>query len=140
MPLKFNLNAVDGMDDNFAEAAEMLERNLGSQETRKALRAALEIVNKDARRRVNTITGNLESGIKTTIETAADAPTVIETGVSYARTRAHHAHLVEGGHGGPHPAKAHPFWKPAVELHVEEAVNAVLVEAMNAMLDTLKEH
>lgn len=32
-----------------------------------------------------------------------------------AGARAPHAHLVEYGHGGPHPAPAHPFLRPAKE-------------------------
>jgi hypothetical protein len=30
-----------------------------------------------------------------------------------ARAKAPHAHLVEYGHGGPNPAPAHPFLRPA---------------------------
>lgn len=39
-----------------------------------------------------------------------DLPSVI---VGVDRKRAPHAHLVEFGHGGPHPAPAHPYLRPA---------------------------
>lgn len=34
--------------------------------------------------------------------------------------RAPHAHLVEFGHGGPHPAPAHPFLRPAKERVISQ--------------------
>lgn len=43
------------------------------------------------------------------------------------------AHLVEGGHGGPKPAPAHPFLEPAaqsVEEQVNDAILAKLLEGM----------
>lgn len=44
-----------------------------------------------------------------------------------------HAHLVENGHGGPHPAPEHPFMAPAYEAAKEEAyaiMKAKLIEAI----------
>lgn len=32
-----------------------------------------------------------------------------------------HAHLVEYGHGGPHPAPPHPFVRPSFDRRVDEA-------------------
>lgn len=43
-------------------------------------------------------------------------PTLNHPAVAFAGIRprkAPHAHLVEFGHGGPHPAPAHPFVRPA---------------------------
>ncbi len=36
-----------------------------------------------------------------------------------------HAHLVEDGHGGPHPAPAHPFVRPAFDATKDEAFSNV---------------
>lgn len=36
------------------------------------------------------------------------------------KATAPHAHLVELGHGGPHPAGPHPFMRNAVEQHRRE--------------------
>lgn len=48
--------------------------------------------------------------------TLRNAGKVIEEGeVVKVRFKAPHAHLVEFGHGGPHPAPAHPFLRPAKE-------------------------
>lgn len=37
------------------------------------------------------------------------------------RKIAPHAHLVEFGHGGPHPAPAHPFFRPALQETMPQA-------------------
>lgn len=138
MPLTFDLNAVDGLDDAFAQAAGKLEEKIGSEQAKRKIRDALKLITEDAKARVHSITGHLVSGIKCYVETHTDAPTEITVGVSYARTKAYHAHLVEGGHGGPHPARAHPFWKPAVQAHGTEAVNALIDELLDEMEDTIE--
>ena len=138
MPLSFDLNAVDGLDDALAEAAGKLEEKIGSDQAKRKIRAALSLITKDAQARIHSITGNLKSGVKYYVETHSDAPTEITVGVSYTRTRAHHAHLVEGGHGGPHPARAHPFWQPAVQAHGTEAVNALINELLDEMDDSIE--
>lgn len=137
MPVSFDLNNVDGLDDRLANAAAELERLLGAEDAKAKIAAAMKLVTDDAKARVHSITGHLAAGIKTTITTAADAPTVIETGISYARTRAHHAHLVEGGHGGPHPAPPHPFWAPAVTAYGDEAAEKLEQLAQELMMQAL---
>jgi HK97 gp10 family phage protein len=44
-----------------------------------------------------------------------------------------HGHLVEFGHGGPHPAPAHPFVRPAIDetlplvhRHIEEGLKEII--------------
>lgn len=138
MPLSFDLNAVNGLDDRLADAAIELENKLGGDQAKKTIKAALAPLTEDAKTRIDSITGNLAGGVKVYVDTAVDAPTEITVGVSYKRTRAHHAHLVEGGHGGPHPAQPHPFWQPAVEAHGDEAVAALLDEVMEAMEDAME--
>jgi HK97 gp10 family phage protein len=62
-------------------------------------------------------TGNL----KKAAYAAVSAETATKMPFAFAGIRprkAPHAHLVEYGHGGPHPAPAHPFVRPAWdELH-----------------------
>lgn len=52
----------------------------------------------------------------------ADLPSVI---VGVDRKKAPAAHLVELGHGGPHPAPAHPFLRPAFAMFRRDAVTLV---------------
>lgn len=138
MPLSFDLNNLDGLDDALANAAIKLEEKLGSDQAKRKIRKALSLLTDDAKARIHSITGNLAGGVRCWVETSADAPTEITVGVSYKRTRAHHAHLVEGGHGGPHPAPPHPFWEPAVRAHATEAVEAMLDELAEEMEDAIQ--
>lgn len=43
------------------------------------------------------------------------------------------AHLVEGGHGGPHPAPPHPFVKPAMDANMA-AMNTIIAAELRAGL------
>ena len=126
MALKFNLSAIDGLDNELAQAAGKLERLVGSEKTKSTVKRVLRPLTDDAKARIHSLTGHLRDSIETRVETYADRPTQIEVGISYKRhKKARHAHLVEGGHGGPHPAPPHPFWEPAVLVHGQEAVDAV---------------
>lgn len=128
MSISFNLSALDGLDDRFAAAAK-LENEVDSDSFKASVKGAMEPINEEARSRIHSITGKLAGAIETTVKVSADAPTEIEVGISYTRHKgAHHAHLVEGGHGGKHPAKPHPFWEPAVKAHGEDAVDALETE------------
>jgi HK97 gp10 family phage protein len=69
-------------------------------------------------------TGNLK---KSTYATAYP-PTTSSSAVAFAGIRprkAPHAHLVEYGHGGPHPAPPHPFVRPAWDGVKEEVKNDI---------------
>ena len=137
MALKFDLSSFDRLDDDFAKAAGKLETLVGSEKTKTQVKAALKPMEDDAKSRIHSITGSLKNSIETRVTTHTDAPTEIEVGISYKRhPKAHHAHLVEGGHGGPHPAPPHPFWEPAVQLHGQQAVDA-LEELMEDLADQL---
>lgn len=126
MSISFDLSAFDRLDERFAAAAARLERDMDSAEFKAAVKGAMEPINQDARARIHSITGHLAGAVETYVKTSADAPTEIEVGISYTRHKsAHHAHLVEGGHGGPHPAPPHPFWEPAVAAHGEDAADAL---------------
>lgn len=138
MGMKFDLSAMDGLDVQLAEAGTKLERLVGSAQTKTKIKAGMRVITDDAKARINSITGNLAGGIETRVITSYAAPTEIEVGISYKRHKnARHAHLVEGGHGGPHgPAQPHPFWMPAVEAHGEEAVEK-LEDTVNDLIDEL---
>lgn len=57
-------------------------------------------------------------------------PSVI---IGIDRKKAPHAHLVEFGHGGPHPAPAHPFIRPAVSV-ARPLVIAVIENRLRKLL------
>ncbi len=47
------------------------------------------------------------------------------------------AHLVERGHGGPHPAPPHPFARPAWDEHKSRVPGAVAAEAWKGIKEEL---
>ena len=137
MSITFDLSPIDGLDDELAEKAVRLERLVGSAQTKQEIKNAMKPITEDAKARIHSVKGRLVKAIETRVTTSFDAPTEIEVGISYKRHKnAHHAHLVEGGHGGPHPAPPHPFWQPAVEAHGEEAAQA-LEDRINDLIDEL---
>ena len=133
MALKFDLSAFDNLDNELARASGKLERLMGTERAKGKIKGALRPLTDDAKARIHSLSGHLRDSIETRVETYADRPTQIEVGISYKRHKeARHAHLVEGGHGGPRPAPPHPFWEPAVLAHGEEAV-----EALEGMADEI---
>jgi HK97 gp10 family phage protein len=66
-------------------------------------------------------TGNLKSAVYAKL---APSKNVAFAGIRGGR--APHAHLVEYGHGGPQPAPAHPFFRPAVDESKDFARQVVI--------------
>ena len=68
------------------------------------------------------ITGNLHGSIHTgKIKKRRMGGKAITIGVHYKEHAAYYSNPVEHGHGGPAPAPAHPFVRPAFDTRVEEA-------------------
>jgi HK97 gp10 family phage protein len=61
---------------------------------------------------------------------AAEGPSVI-AGINLKR--APHAHLVEFGHGGPHPAPPHPFLRPAA-IAARPLVRQIIEDGLKRLL------
>lgn len=105
---------TSGFNELFAQL-EAAGANLAAA-SREAVRAGAEPIIEEAKATVGVKTGNLRESIKVksvtqsgnaaTANIVADAP---------------HAHLVEHGHGGPHPAPPHPFLEPAFISRMDEA-------------------
>ncbi len=135
LSINFDLSAFDHLDDTLAEKAARLENLAGSESAKGKIKAALKPITDDAKGRIHSLTGHLRDSVESRVTTYPDAPTEIEVGISYKRHKlARHAHLVEGGHGGPHPAPPHPFWEPAVQAHGQEAAQA-LEDTIGEMID-----
>ena len=67
------------------------------------------------------ITGDLHDSIKTDKVRNSKGRRYITTGVHYKERGAFYANPVEFGHGGPAPAPAHPFVRPAFDTRSNEA-------------------
>ena len=80
------------------------------------------------------ITGALHDSIHTgRVKKRREGGKAITIGVHHSEKGAYYANPVEYGHGGPGPAPAHPFVRPAFDTKAEEAyenIKAVLRDAL----------
>ena len=134
--MKFDITPLSKFDYDLEAALRRLTRIEGLPKARATIRKAMQLLINDAKGRVNNRTGHLSSAIQFRFSGKFDATQISEMGVSYKRTKARHAHLVEGGHKGPKPAPPHPFWGPAVDETGPE-VSSALADAVNEILDEL---
>ena len=72
------------------------------------------------------ITGDLHDSIRTgNVRKKAGGGKKITIGVHYKDKGAYYANPVEFGHGGPAPAPAHPFVRPAFDTRSDEAYEEI---------------
>ena len=72
------------------------------------------------------ITGALHGSIHTgRVKKRREGGKAITIGVHYSEKGAFYSNPVEYGHGGPAPAPAHPFVRPAFDTRAEEAYNNI---------------
>jgi len=89
------------------------EKKLADYINKNAEQTAKQIA-ADARASVNVVTGNLKRSIKAKKSKFEDGGWIVQA-------TAPHAHLVEYGHGGPRPAPAHQFLRPALDKNIAAA-------------------
>lgn len=132
--MKAELTGFDKLAFDLDAAARDLVQIVGRPKARGTIRKGLNLVIDDAKSRVHVVKNCLQPSILIRFSSKYDEQLIANMGVSYKYTRAHHAHLVEGGHKGPHPAPAHPFWAPAMAAQSGKALDAI-VDAVNDLLD-----
>ncbi len=79
------------------------------------------------------ITGDLYGSISTDPVRSKGGKKYITTGVHYKTRSAYYANPVEFGHGGPAPAPAHPFVRPAFDVRQNEAYENMKSVLRNAL-------
>ena len=94
---------------NFSEFEEKLADHINENAEQIARQIAA-----DARAKVNVVTGNLRKGIKA-------KKSKFEDGGWIVLSSAPHSWIVEHGHGGPKPAPAHAFLRPALNANIDAA-------------------
>lgn len=109
--------AFKGMDEFQEKLAKIVDAATGREIKDVLMRPAI-LIRDDAKRRVKVKTGNLRKGIFAS-RGDENRPSVL-VGVNFKT--APHAHLVEFGHGGPHPAPPHPFMRPAIDANSSRAI------------------
>ena len=141
---------ADSMDLNI-EGIEELEKQMESlikavhpDKVEPVLLDAARVIANDARRRApKGKTGNLKRSIvakKTKRRGGMSAALGLNAGEAAPAItaidfrKAPHAALVEFGHGGPHPAPAHPFFRPAWDAN-REKVTRQIIEDINNLID-----
>jgi len=120
------MNEVHGLDE-LNRKFEMLAKVGEDKGVREGVQGIAEEMRDDMRSRVRVKTGHLRDGIV--------AKPFRKTGESLSFVAIHygvapHAHLVEYGHGGNHPAPPHPFFRPVVDQF-----QGIYPERMNVLLN-----
>lgn len=123
---------VFGLEDS-VRAFKNAENAFGATPLKECLMVLAKQVRDLAKNHVGRKTGRLRENIFAA-PGKADLPSVI---VGVDRKRAPHAHLVEFGHAGPHPASAHPFLRPAFDAMRTAAKRIVGQEINNRIIRKL---
>lgn len=125
--IKFSVDAV-GMQDVIRQLDNASELRGAS---RRALTAGAEIVLRAAKDLAPVRTGELKRALRVGRRLTTKDTSQVEVGAFSGE--APHAHLVEGGHGGPRPAPPHPFLQPAVEMTEADVIDAIMEELTRSL-------
>jgi HK97 gp10 family phage protein len=105
---------LDGFPD-FLKAVERLPDRLKRMELLKVLRREAKPTVQAAKRNVRKKSGKLERSITTITGKSKIYPNILVGPSVKGKNEGFHGHLIEFGHGGPHPAPAFPFMRPAYD-------------------------
>ena len=121
MPLE--LQGADDLKDDLTNMAANLEFGSGVDRALKAGAVPIEQqMLSNAARDPKIITGDLHGSIRTgRVKKRKLGGKAVTIGVHYKEKGAYYANPVEHGHGGPAPAPAHPFVRPAFDTRADEA-------------------
>ena len=121
MPLE--MQGADDLRDDLTNMAANLEFGAGVNRALEAGAAPIEqqmLANAASDPKI--ITGALHDSIHTgKVKKRRMGGKAITIGVHHKEKGAYYANSVEAGHGGPAPAPAHPFVRPAFDTRVDEA-------------------
>lgn len=125
--LGVNLRGFDDLQDDMVNMAAALEHGPG---VNRALRAGAVPIEEQMLHNASTdpkiITSDLHDSIRTgNVRQKRGGGKRITIGVHYKERGAYYANPVEFGHGGPAPAPAHPFVRPAFDTRSDDAYEAI---------------
>ena len=124
MPIE--LRGFDDLQDDMVNMAAALDQGPG---VNRALEAGAAPIEEQMLHNASTdpkiITGDLHGSIHTGKVTSRRGGKQITIGVHYKERGAYYANPVEFGHGGPAPAPAHPFVRPAFDTRADEAYSEI---------------
>ena len=121
--MAIELRGFDDLKDDLINMAAALDQGLG---VNRALQAGAVPIEDQMLHNASTdpkiISGDLHDSIRTgSVKKKRDGGKRITIGVHHKEHGAYYAYPVEFGHGGPAPAPAHPFVRPAFDVKAGEA-------------------
>lgn len=121
MPME--LQGFGDLENDLTNMASAMEFGSGVNRALEAGAAPIEQqMLRNASSNPKIITGALHESIHTgTVKKRSSGGKGITIGVHHGEKGAYYANPVEHGHGGPAPAPAHPFIRPAFDTRVDEA-------------------
>ena len=124
------LRGFDDLENDLVNMANALDHGPIVDQALQAGAAPIEAqIKANASSDPKIITGDLYNSIHTGKVKGSKGRKYITTGVHYKERGAYYANPVEYGHGGPAPAPAHPFVRPAFDAKQNDAF-----ESMKAVL------
>ena len=129
------LRGFDDLQDDLLNMAAALENGAGAN---RALKAGAVPIEQQMLHNASTdpkiITGELYGSIRTGNVKGGARGKRITVGVHHKDNAAYFSNPLEFGHGGPAPAPAHPFVRPAFDVKSDEAyeeIKRVLRDELN---------
>jgi HK97 gp10 family phage protein len=125
--MAIELRGFDDLQNDLINMAAELDQGPGVS---RALRAGAVPIEEQMLHNASTdpkiITGDLHGSINTdNVKKNRGGGKRITIGVHHAKQGAYYANPVEFGHGGPAPAPAHPFVRPAFDVRANEAFEEI---------------
>ena len=130
-----DLRGFDDLENDLINMANAIENGSGVNRALQAGAIPIEAQMKEnARTDPKIITGALYNSIHTGKVRKRGSRKQITIGVHHSEMGAYYSNPVEYGHGGPAPAPAHPFVRPAYDARSNEAYD----EMKRILRDELK--
>ena len=135
MPME--LQGFDNLRDDLTNMASNLEFGAGvNRALQEGAKPIEEQMLHNASSDPQIITGALHGSIRThSVRKSRSGGKHITIGVKHSEKGAYYANPVEHGHGGPAPAPAHPFVRPAFDVRKDEAYQ--IMKNMYAKIEAL---
>ena len=125
--MSMKLDGADGLIEDFAAMAARLDEDGPTCDG--ILEAAAVPIHQQMKANASSnpkiITGALFRSIKVGRAKRRKTSRSITIGVHHSAEGAYYANAVEWGHGGPAPAPAHPFVRPAYDAKADESYDII---------------
>lgn len=126
----FEVEGLEELNNNILK----LIKAVGPEESEPILLKQAVLLRNDIRERApKGPTGNLKKSLLAGTLKRREHESAGPAIVSYNAKVAPHAKLVEYGHGGPHPAPPHPFFRPGWDANKRQIEENIKTDLLNAI-------